>query len=1070
VSRLERTEASGPPDLPQADAEGLILSAIPALRQVSVEVRSLVSAAMTLKSFGFGEVLVRSGEAADAMYIIVSGGVRVVGDDGSGGEVVLATMHAGDVLGETALGVQETRTATVRATEPTEALRLDSGVARALAASEPAVQRAFELVSSARRVRDVLRLASPFRNVSAGAMEELSSSVRDVIAPKGESVYRQGDPAGPMFVVASGKLRAHRSREGTDDDIGYLQRGDCFGEAAALFGEARSHSVTALVDCELLALDPECLVQLVRSFPELRAVLDGHLEQLEYAGKARVPLDFAEEILPAGARALTDLAVTKGTFHSGSPRTLGGGAGAEIPTREEPTTDVEGSDVFARFGAPRRRRGRIPHVFQIDESDCGAACLAIVCRYYGRRVPLRVVREAIGVRARGASLAALKSGAEQLGLHCAMVKVPSTMLDRIPLPAVVNWKARHWMVLYDVGDRSVRVADPATGIRKMPRSEFVDGWNGFATVHEATEQLDEISEERRDIGWLRPFVAPWRPQLAGALALSLVASFAQLSIPLLIPLVVDTAIPKHNRTLLVAAFLAMLAAVVVMMGASIAQRYLFAKAVVQIDIGASDHLNERLLSLPAAYFSTRSTGDITNRLEGVRSLRDFLVQSGVEAASAAITLVAIVVLMAVYNILLALIFVAVAPAYVATLRVWRRHIRPVAANLQESEGEYSAIQVDAVKGIETIKALSAERTVRDYLAFKRTSLSQRRFRVELGGMIYQSASLALGTVVLALFLFIGSLQVLGHNLELGSFVAFIALVLLASSPVSTLMLTWELLEYRGILLDRLDDVLRPEPEQGTDHSNLRPVPTLSGRIHLHDIGFSYPGPRPVPVIENIELHVEPRQVVAIVGRSGSGKSTLAKCLAGLIAPTTGHIYYDGIDMQALDFGQLRRNIGLVLQHSYIFDAPIANNIALGDLSPDPEAVRDAAAIADAHGFISRLPLGYETHIGERGIKLSGGQAQRISIARAIYRDPPVLVFDEATSALDAETEHTVLANLTTLIDGRTTFIIAHRLSTIRDADVIVVLDHGQMVEVGSHEELIAKRGVYYALTNRQLLP
>ena len=982
-------------------------------------------------------------------------------------------MHAGAVLGEAALGPYETRTATARATEPTEALRLDAPVARALAASEPEVSRAFELVTAARQIRNLLRLSSPLRNATPAALEAFSAPLYPVFVAKGQPVYRQHAAVGPMFVVVSGRLLASRSREGGTENIGFLRRGDCFGEGAALTGEIRTHSVTALTDCDLLALDADRLTDLVTSSPELRGVLESHLDQLEYAGKARVPLDFAEEILPASARSGIDgdvrepaLASEAGPDSEVEPDSE---AGAHAPG-EGPGPEGGEASVFGQFPSPRRRRRRIPHMFQIDESDCGAVCLAIVCRSFGRRVPLRVVHEAAGTSVSGTSLTSLTFGAERLGLQAAKVKAPTGMLDRLPRPAIVNWKARHWLVVYDVNGRFVRVADPATGIRKIPHDEFMESWNGYAVVCNATERLAEMPEDRRDISWMKPFVDPWRRRLVGALLLSIVASFAQMAIPLLIPVVIDTAIPEKRATLLAVAFGAMIAAVAVMVIASIGQRYLFAKALVQIDIGASDHLNARLLSLPTTYFSTRSTGDITNRLEGTRLLRDFLVQSGVESASAAISLIVIVALMAVYNLLLAVIFLAAAPAYVAALRIWRRRARPIAANLQEAEGEYSAIQVDAVKGIDTIKALSAENTVRSYLAFKRMALSERRFRIELGGMIYQTASLAVGTIVLALFLYIGALQVLAGHLQIGSYAAFIALVLLAMGPINTLMLTWELLEYRGVLLDRLDDILQSVPEQGADHTNLRSVPTLSGRVDLHNVGFTYSGPRATPILENIDLHIDEGQVVAIVGRSGSGKSTLAKCLAGLIAPTTGHIDYDGIDMQSLDFGQLRENIGLVLQHSYIFDAPIANNIALGDLDPEPDALRAAALTADAHSFVTRLPLGYDTHIGERGIKLSGGQAQRIAIARAIYRDPPVLIFDEATSALDAETEHTVLANLTTLIEGRTTFIIAHRLSTIRDADLIVVLDQGHVVEAGNHEELITRRGVYYALTNRQLLP
>jgi ATP-binding cassette subfamily B protein len=321
---------------------------------------------------------------------------------------------------------------------------------------------------------------------------------------------------------------------------------------------------------------------------------------------------------------------------------------------------------------------------------------------------------------------------------------------------------------------------------------------------------------------------------------------------------------------------------------------------------------------------------------------------------------------------------------------------------------------------------------------------------------------------LALFLWIGAYQVLNGNLTIGELVSFNALVLLGNGPLLVILSMWDQFQFTSVLLNRLNDIFEHEPEQGADHSRLKRVKTLQGAVRFKDMWFWYPGPQPSPILEGITFDVPPGTQVAIVGRSGSGKTTLAKCLAGLIEPTRGSITYDGVNLTTLDYRELRRKIGFVLQEPYLFDDTIAGNIAFGEERPDMQRVELAARAANAHDFIDRLPLGYETRIGETGILLSGGQRQRVAIARALYLQPPVLIFDEATSSLDTESERAVQENMESLLQERTSFVIAHRLSTIRVADMIVVLEKGKLVEQGTHDELMERRGLYYYLVSQQL--
>ncbi len=1034
----------------------IALEQMPMMKLLPIELKPLVMDCFVPASFSFGGDIVTEGEETDAVYVLAEGRARMVKRGANGEEIPLNVLRPGETFGATglldptALANGGKRATTVRASSDVQAFKLDPALFQALLQNHPEIKNYFDLEQRQRQLANFIKLYTVFAKLPAEALKLIAAEAELVAVNAGDVVIREGDGIGPMFLVEDGRLRV-LGKDGTRQrELAFLRKGDLFGEMAIAKNQPRRATVEALTPCRLIKISEATFGKLYAGFPEFRAKIEERIAGYDYKKTARLPLDFAQEILPANAEPVEQV----------GPRQLD-----ERKTAAQlgPFATDEG-----HFVKGNKRIRSFPHVKQIDEMDCGAASLAMVCRHFGRKVSITCIRQAVHTATDGTSLRGICQGAEALGLAARSVKASRTNIGKMPLPAIIHWDNYHWVVLFDVNETHAWIADPASNVRKITRQELDEKWNGYAALFDYTEAFEQAPESRTSFGWLMPFLKPFTGIFAKAFGLAVIVSALQMLLPVFTQVIVDSVLVENDSSLLAMMIGAMLVVLVFMTVAMLVQRYLLSFVAVRIDSSSLDFITRRLLALPISYFAARKTGDIQRRIQGVRQVREFLVQNGVNGLTAVAQIAAAVALMFLYSPMLAVVFLAVAPLYAGLMKFSSKRLGPMFDDLEEAYGKYASHQIDAIKGIETVKALGAESSLREKMLNEFHGLANKQFKSNFLLMSYEGAVQTVGFLSMAMFLFVAANRVMAGEMTIGAMVAFNSLVAMANAPILTLLSMWDNWQFAAVLLNRMNDIFESEPEQGSDHSALKPVRSLEGRVRLQNVSFHYGGSDSAKILDDISIDIPAGKTVAVVGRSGSGKTTLVKCLAGMLEPTAGAIFFDDVEQKKLRYRDLRRQIGFVLQENYLFDDTIAKNIAFGEEDPDVERVVWAARVANAHDFVDRLPLGYDTRVGETGIALSGGQRQRLAIARAVYNKPPILIFDEATSALDTESEKAVKENMDQLLKGRTSFVIAHRLSTIRDADIILVIEKGKLVEQGSHDELMARQGLYYYLSSQQL--
>ena len=696
-------------------------------------------------------------------------------------------------------------------------------------------------------------------------------------------------------------------------------------------------------------------------------------------------------------------------------------------------------------------------------NNSGMSSLLMIARHHGIAVDEAKLLHEFGRRPFTKDVILL--AAKRLGLTAKLVKQDPERLNRTPMPAIAIDKDGNFFIAiqfgFEGGDKSkgkMVIRQPGSADNQvLDLPDFLDIWSGkFIFCISKANFLKELA--KFDFSWFVPAIVKYRKLLTEVLVITFVLQLIGLATPLAFQVIMDKVLVNHAMmTLNVVAF-ALLCATIFENILTAIRTWLFAQTTSKIDVELGARLYRHLFSLPIAYFESRRVGDSLARIRELENIRSFLTGNAITLVMDMLFSVVYAVVMFCYSFKLSMLVIATIPIYVVLSLVVTPILRARLNEFFYIGAKQQAFLVESISGIGTVKSMAVEpRWIENWEKQLASSVSSGLDVLNVG-VVAGTAVTTVGKLLTVGILWVGSSAVVDGDLTVGQFIAFTMISSRLTDPIMRIANLWNNFQQVGISVERLGDILNAPAEIV---GNKTRIPRLEGSIEFDQVSFRY-RPEAPDVIRSVNVKIEAGQVIGIVGRSGSGKSTLTKLVQRLYIPDRGRVLVDGQDIAIIDTTSLRHQLGVVLQENLLFTGTIRDNIALANPALPIEPIMEAAKLAGAHEFICELPEGYDTRVGEHGTGLSGGQRQRIAIARTLITNPRVLIFDEATSALDYESEKVIQENMRKICAGRTVLIIAHRLSAVRDADRILVMERGQIIEDGSHAELLEKKEGMYA--------
>jgi len=726
--------------------------------------------------------------------------------------------------------------------------------------------------------------------------------------------------------------------------------------------------------------------------------------------------------------------------------------------------------------------GSFPFYRQLDAMDCGPTCLRMVAHHYGKNYSLQYLRERCYIDRQGVSLKGISEAAEEIGFRTVAVKIPfdkngtdKPSLRVAPLPLIAHWNQKHFLVVYKIGKRHVWIADPAAGKLKLTHEQFKihwasDGEKGIAFLLEPGGDFhkDEEESEGKKLSlftFFSIYLRPFKKLLFNLWVGLLVTAFFQLAFPFLTQAIVDEGIGNKNIGLI---WLILLGQVMLFFGQTVVnfiQSWIFLHISTRIAISLISDFLYKLMRLPLGFFDSKFVGDLMQRVTDQRRIETFLTQSTFQVILAVITIFIFGAVLSWYSFLIFGLFLIGTLLYFGWILVFLKKRKEIdyQAFQKMSDNQHSLIEI--IQGMPEIKLQGSQRKRRWAWA----SIQAKLFRVQMRSLAlgqWQDGGAQVINQLKDIFItFLSAKAVIDGNMTLGMMLAVQYMVGRLNAPLLQMMGFIRSAQDASISLERLGEVQDQPDEEPKGVQKQDSIP--EGDIRIKGLSFQYT-PISEMVLEDINLIIPRGKVTAIVGTSGSGKTTLIKLLLGFYQTVKGSIRIGSTPLNAISMKSWREACGVVLQDGFIFSDTIANNIAESDDTVNQMKLAKATHTANIQDFVESLPLGTNTMIGARGNGISQGQRQRMLIARAVYKDPEFIFLDEATNALDANNERVILQNLNAFFKGRTVLVIAHRLSTVSQADHIVVLENGKIIEQGTHNELTARRGAYYTLVKNQL--
>ena len=723
---------------------------------------------------------------------------------------------------------------------------------------------------------------------------------------------------------------------------------------------------------------------------------------------------------------------------------------------------------------------------QLDAMDCGPASLKMIAGYYGKEYSIQTLRDYCYITREGVSMQGISEAAERIGFRTLGVRLTFDQLKNdVPLPCILHWNQQHFVVCYKVKQRrrgkdKVYIADPASGKVVYQKDEFLKCWasdqkgqspQGLALLLEPGpdffSRTDESRKPHRRIQFFMRYFRSYVRQLFFLLLCLLAGSAIQMAFPLLTQVIVDKGIGAHNLSLITLVLIAQLVLTFAQMTTDFINGWLTLRMNTKVGIAMISDFLAKLMKLPLRYFDTKNTGDIMQRINDHDRIKQLLTGSSLNIIFSVFNFIVFSVILAYYHLFILCLFLVGNILYVLWVCFFMRYRRELdIRRFYQSAAEQQNI-IQLVQGMQDIKLTGCERQKRWEWQRIQRMLYKINIRSLQLGQWQQLGQLFFSQTTNVIITFIAAKAVVDGQLTLGMMMSLTYIIGQVTTPVRNLIGFARELQDAAISMDRLDEIHQRPDEEAVDDNRQAILPD-NHDITLDHVWFSYSGARRNYALQDISLTIPAQKVTALVGASGSGKTTLIKLMLGFYEPLEGHIEIGGVDLGKLSPRTWRNSVGTVMQDGFIFSDTISHNIALGDDVIDEQRLQHAIHVAHINDYIDSLPLRLRTKIGADGNGLSQGQRQRILIARAVYRSPKFIFLDEATNALDANNEKIIMENLREFYRGRTVIIAAHRLSTVKDADNIVVLDHGCVVEQGNHQELVKQHGTYYTLIKNQL--